>query len=324
MESTKTARVKNAGTKKNHARKGKSTIERKVTRATSSRDRYYRVLATSEPLSDEAYLRDEAILAKALSEFSLDERMAMDRYQVMAMAMSAGSPQFQAEVLPLACKAVRRRAERLHILLNDIRGFFELKLQDYYADLTPAERETSTAHVIACAEASYAGEVEEEPVINWVVRKMEQTVKIIRAIRTDAALEQQEQMKQHQHHIKVFGDIYSAAYSSAFAGVMEIMEDCSDLGASEEEARDVVQHTFMRIWAKIDEWDVPGTASIQTRVRAFARRQALGWRKKRIEEKTFLSLLKFSQRQDDLPYPRSAKKHNLTHYDDRDYDSKKL
>lgn len=169
---------------------------------------------------------------------------------------------------------MKNRQEWLNPLLTRIRAFFESRLHDHYPDLSWAERETATIHVIAAAQASYWEGIEDEAVIAWIWGKMEETVKFLRAIREVDANEKRR-----------FVHILSTTQSDARAGVWSILKGCCDLGADEGEVEEVVQATYSKIWRDISTWMDDGSAQLSTRVYKFARAQALGWRTDRIRSK---------------------------------------
>jgi hypothetical protein len=279
---TKTARTRHAG-KTNRVRKGhQSNITSKITRATSSRDRYYRNLAISCPVSDEAYLRDEAILAEVMSEFSFEERRAIDRYDLMSIAISAGSPHFRAEILPLLGKAMQRRARRLHKLLNDIRGFFELRLQSYYPDLSSSERERAINHVVTSAQANYTGEVEDEAVMVWTAEKMGQTVTFIRAIRA-----------YENGASQTFAELYKRR-RALLGGIKDVLVECKDLGVDlgqdgkiGDTVSEIEQTAWAYIWDNIFDWVDPdkSKAAVTTRLYGLGYKTARIWRTARLRSR---------------------------------------
>jgi len=277
----KPARTKSASQPK-YACKSNDPTKKRITRATSSRDRFWRIAADLEPTSDEAYLRDEAILAEALSEFSFDEQMAMDHYDIASIAISAGSPAFQAEALPLLCRALGKRTERLHKLLDDARVFLESRLQDYHPDLSQAERETAIAYAIASAKSHYGGEVNEEPVSAWVVDKVRQAVTFVRAIREDENACQAEFDELYKHRRALLGGIYS------------VLETCVDLGADlgqdgkvGDTVSEIEQVAWMYIWNHLSDWTSPDRAhaAITTRLYGLGRDTARIWRTARLRNR---------------------------------------
>lgn len=301
---SKNARIQNAGRHKPATKVAKSTTP-KITRATSSKDRYVRLLETCIPESDAAYLKDEAVLGQIMSEFSFDEFMAIDPYTRRSLAISCGSPQFRTEILPFLGTAMRKRRQRLRSLLKDIREFFELRLQDYFPDLTSSERETATNHVITSAQTNYAGNVEAELVMAWTVDKMKQTAMFLKVIRT---------LKLEDH--RVFHHIYANCEKVAYAAVWDTLAKYYYLGLTEAEVEEIVQITFTKIWKSIDEWKEPGTASLTSRVYEFAKWQALGWRLARKRERRSKRDLFAAEYRG----VKSARKRDLSYYDRKDYD----
>jgi DNA-directed RNA polymerase specialized sigma24 family protein len=72
-----------------------------------------------------------------------------------------------------------------------------------------------------------------------------------------------------------------------------IVGKCADLGGDVETVHELEQDAWTRVWADIDGWAAPGyglngrkPAKITSRLYAFARSLALGWRTARLRERT--------------------------------------
>jgi hypothetical protein len=255
-----------------------------------------------EYVGDSAFLQNEAILTAVLSEFSLEERMAMNPWELGAIYQSCGTPHFRAEVLPLLAKAVRRREAGVTEILDSIFVATKIAQDDHPAVQRVKERLRRKA-------SGYRGPVTFRAVLHWAVDELAGMALAVQALR---GYEAQPKM--------TFAEIYRQGYAAAWDGVWDVLRDCPDLGASEEEARELVNRTFIKVWFRLDDWNQQGTASIQTRIRAFAKKQAMGWRTQRLRERAREALLRGEFGDADYRGARSGKKPSLAFYDDRRYD----
>jgi hypothetical protein len=288
---------KNAG--KDCAAKKRS----KITRSTSPIDRFYRIAESmsEDYLGDAAYLRDEQILGAVMSEFSLDEAMKMDDYELGAVRLSCGTPNFTVELLPHLAKAVRRRNAKLDKLLDAV---FD---KDQIGNTPPEIEKRIREH----AHTRYDGELEYSPLLRWVAEEIRCYYFAVKAMHVDDA----------QSAID-FAEIYRLGYHAAFDGVWDILKDCRDLGADEYEAREVVQRALIKIWKNTYEWSsLDATASIPTRIRAFARFEAIGWRDERIKARNLERELRGDYSECDFKGAKSGKKPDLSYFDNKRYDS---
>lgn len=209
-----------------------------------------------------------------------------------------GTRHFPRALLRVLAQANKRRDTKLDQLVNEVFTVTGLSADDH-----PAARRVMEH--LRRKIATYDGPTTFGDVLNWVVDELASYALAVQALSDD-----------HTHSHIEFTEIYRQGYRSAFGGVWDILKDCQDLGATEEEAREIVQTTFIKIWLNTYEWSThDATASIPTRVRAFARLQAMGWRKARIREKQSRAELS------DYQGAKSSRKPSLSFYDNKSYDS---
>ncbi|SDG01047.1 hypothetical protein [Terriglobus roseus] len=288
-------------------KKKKSSRSRKpkITRVTTSEDRFYRI-ADSIPdtyLGDKIYLRDEAVCDAVFAEFSFDELMERDAYELNSVRLACGTPHFFPEVLPFLSEAIRRRDAKREALLCQL--FAATALADDSDTLAKRFREHLRLKAV-----KYNGELTLGAIAEWALTELR-----------DRALAEQAMREDERASLVEFNEIYRKGNRAAFAGVWSVLRNCPYLNPTEEDARECVNITLFKIWRNASEWSLTdATASIATRVRKFAACQAMGWRNAEITRRKREQALRVEL--SDYRGAKSAKKPSLGVYDEKRYDPK--
>lgn len=203
---------------------------------------------------------------------------------------------FTPALLRVLGRANRRRDERLEFLLKGLKAFLPELVADYTSRLD--DLNTIMRRVRERLD-EYDGPITAEAFYEWVVPQIGDTLKALDIVR-----------KVELQNSVVFAELYRRTYSAAWAGVLDVLKGCHDLGATHDVAEELVNVTFGKIFADIVNWHDDGEASLPTRVCAFAKDQALGWRTQRVREKQRRGRLLggVRRRRKELRYPGSAKK----------------
>jgi hypothetical protein len=217
------------------------------------------------------FFRDQQLLATAMAYLTGEEIAELSRKEEIPRPSSCGTRFFDAEFLPIAAKAIRRRDEMLMPQLEQLEQLMPEIVHGY--DVTPADVKIIITRLRQRLD-QYSGPPQSEPFVWWAMEQVAATIRTLRIIR-----------KVEAENAIAFADVYQRARRSAWAGVLEVLKGCHDLGATHDVAEELVHVTMIEILCDIENWRDDGEASIQTRVYAFARDQALGWRQSRIREK---------------------------------------
>jgi hypothetical protein len=80
-------------------------------------------------------------------------------------------------------------------------------------------------------------------------------------------------------------------------GLWSILGKCTDLGFEPDiDIPSLENQTWFKVWEDLEDWLIPGTAKVSTRLHALAKFQAMAWRTERLRERgKFTSIESFLQ-----------------------------
>lgn len=194
---------------------------------------------------------------------------------------------FPRALLRVLGRANRRRDALLKPHVEQLERLMPEILEGY--DVTPEDVRVIISRLRELLDL-YSGPPVSEPFVWWAMEQVAGTITALRIMR-----------KVELQNPVVFADLYRRTYRAAFAGVWEILRHCKHLAATPNIARQVVQDCFTKIFLSAEDWRDDGTASIPTRVRAYAEAQAMGWRTEQIRERQKERRMRGAMRRYGLP-----------------------
>ena len=222
-------------------------------------------------VSDADFFRDQRLLQTATQYLRLEDLLAMMGNGELPPPSAWGTRFFDAQFLPIAAKAIHRRDAMLKPHVEQLERLMPALLADY--GVVPGNAKIIFSRLREHIDR-YSGPPESGPFIAWA---MEQVAATLTALHITTKVKAENDI--------AFADIYQRAFRSAFAGAWEVLRHCRHLGATPDTVRQIVQDCFTKIFLSAEDWRDDGTASIPTRVRAYAKAQAQGWRTQSIRER---------------------------------------
>lgn len=284
MTTTNNTKTRTTGNKTTTAKSRRPRITKREKRILEARRDH-----EERRVSDADFFRDQRLLQAATAYFTLEEVFELVRDGKLPRPSEWGTRFFTAEFLPVLTLAVRRRDAALKPLIEQLERIVPGIVTEYDPMLTRNEVKVIMRRLRERFDR-YSGPPESEPFIAWAMEQVANTLKPLRILR-----------KVEAENNVAFADVYERGYRSAFAGVWEILRHCKHLGATPDTARQLVQDTFTKIFLKAEDWRDDGTASIPTRVRAYAEAQAMGWRSARISARQQERRMRGAMRRYGLP-----------------------
>jgi hypothetical protein len=173
-----------------------------------------------------------------------------------------------------AVKAERQRIAALGTLLSEVASEVSFEVFEEHGNLTRVEIDSLLA-VVRGDLQHYDGEVTDpDAFTGWIIGEVDAEIRYREDVRA----------RERMRHAK-FVAMHEIGQRAVYDGIWEILKGCFGLGATKQEAEELAQLTWCKIWGDFKAWEADGTASIATRLRAFGHAQALGWRTERLRNR---------------------------------------
>jgi hypothetical protein len=199
----------------------------------------------------------------ALMVLTISHRAFIADSELLSLLQSLKTKRFWSAWFTLSAKATRRRDAALRELLSRVGPTLRSLLPDYYSAL-PSDDLDRLMDKVKGSLDNYSGPLDDGVFLEWA---------ILRIVHPTA------------ERLLKFYEIYDEGCRSAYAGAWSVLKHCRDLGSDRDAARELVQDTFCKVYSDLDAWGKPGAASIPTRLRAYAKDQARGWRTNRLRQR---------------------------------------